>query len=188
MRLSKGRCLTAADGRRWKLGEEGLKPGRCALTKGCATGSTTGAPGSCSSTWRSAGGCPKAERGIPAASSPRNPGTWRAASTTPEAPPTGTGSGVGSSSPSRSPRAASGSGGCGSAARSGFRACSWRSRSRYLCWLGVMGLPEGGVMPRHWRAAVAHWGRTSITSLALALLAVLGDLPPSRLPRSSLTG
>ena len=57
-----------------------------------------------------------------------------------------------------------------------------------LCWLGVMGLPEGGVMPRHWRTAVAQWGRASITSLALALLDELGDLPPSCLPRSSLTG
>lgn len=52
-------------------------------------------------------------------------------------------------------------------------------------WLTLMGLPEVGVMPRGWHAAVAQRGRASVISLALALLDKFGDLPPSCLPPSS---
>ena len=52
-------------------------------------------------------------------------------------------------------------------------------------WLTLMALPESGAMPRRWHAAVAQRGRAGITSLALALLDELGDLPPRCLPRSS---
>lgn len=38
VRLSKGACLTAADGRRWKLGEEGLKPGEVRFHEGVRYG------------------------------------------------------------------------------------------------------------------------------------------------------
>lgn len=44
MRLSKGRCLTAADGRRWKLGEEGLKPGEMRFDEGVRYGLQYGRP------------------------------------------------------------------------------------------------------------------------------------------------
>ena len=53
-----------------------------------------------------------------------------------------------------------------------------------LEWLTLMGLPEVGVMPRGWHAAVAQRGRASVISLALALLDKLGNIPPSCLPRS----
>jgi hypothetical protein len=53
-----------------------------------------------------------------------------------------------------------------------------------LGWLTLMGLPEVGVMPQGWHAAVAQRGRASVISLALALLDELGDLPPSCLPPS----
>ena len=56
-----------------------------------------------------------------------------------------------------------------------------------LSWLTLMGLPEGGAMPRGWHATVAQRGRASVISLAMALLDDLGNLPPSCLPRSSLT-
>jgi hypothetical protein len=54
-----------------------------------------------------------------------------------------------------------------------------------LSWLTLMGLPEVGAMPRGWQSAVAQRGRASITTLALALLDELQDLPPSCLPRPS---
>ncbi len=54
-----------------------------------------------------------------------------------------------------------------------------------LAWLTLMGLPEVGVMPRRWHAAVAQRGRASVISLALALLDKLGNIPSSCLPRSS---
>lgn len=57
-----------------------------------------------------------------------------------------------------------------------------------LSWLTLMGLPEGGALPRGFRSAVSAWGRASLISLALALLDELGDLPPSCLPRSSAEG
>lgn len=55
-------------------------------------------------------------------------------------------------------------------------------------WLSLMGLAEGGAMPRNWHAAVAQRGRASITALALALLDEIGDLPPPCLPRPSASG
>lgn len=125
VRLKKGACVTEPDGKRWKLGEEGLKPGQVRWVGGVRYGLHHGRPGSSSSTWPCAGGFRRAARGTPGASTPRSRGTWRRASRTRKAPPTGTGRGAGSSSPSRTPRAASGSRGFGSAARGGFRA-SWR--------------------------------------------------------------
>ncbi len=74
VRLSKGSCITETDGSRWKLGEERLRPGGMRFHKGaCVTGSTTEGPGSSSSTRGAllevAGGCPRAGRGTPEASS-----------------------------------------------------------------------------------------------------------------------
>ncbi len=57
-----------------------------------------------------------------------------------------------------------------------------------LAWLTLMGLPKVGVMPRGWHSAVAQRGRSSVVSLALALLDKLENIPPSCLPRSSPVG
>src|SRR3954470_17309854 len=47
-----------------------------------------------------------------------------------------------------------------------------------LSWLTLMGLPESGVLPEGFRAAVSAWGRASvISSLALSLMEKLGNLP-----------
>jgi hypothetical protein len=46
-----------------------------------------------------------------------------------------------------------------------------------LCWLALAALPECGILPAGWHAAVAQWGRASFLSLALALLDALQDLP-----------
>ena len=51
-------------------------------------------------------------------------------------------------------------------------------------WLTLTGLPESGVMPSGWHAAISERGRANVISLALALLDHLQDLRPSCLPRS----
>ena len=57
-----------------------------------------------------------------------------------------------------------------------------------LTWLTLAALPEVGALPARWPAAVAQRGRPSLTSLALALLDHLRDLPPACLPASPRCG
>lgn len=52
-----------------------------------------------------------------------------------------------------------------------------------LCWLALMGLPEGGILPRGFRCRVVAWGRASVISVGLSLLEELGNLPLCCLPR-----
>lgn len=54
-----------------------------------------------------------------------------------------------------------------------------------LCWLALAALPESGTLPPGWHTAVAQWGRASFLSLALALLDTLHDLPLPWLATSS---
>jgi hypothetical protein len=51
-----------------------------------------------------------------------------------------------------------------------------------LAWLTLLALPELRLLPPGWHARVAQFGRPSVTSLALALLDHLGDLPAACLP------
>jgi hypothetical protein len=78
VRLSKGSCLTEADGKQWKLGEEGLASvDSCAGSEGCVMASTMGVPETFGSTWPCAGGYPRAGREILVGlSSPRSRGIW----------------------------------------------------------------------------------------------------------------
>lgn len=46
-----------------------------------------------------------------------------------------------------------------------------------LCWLALAVLTGNGALPPGWHAAVAQWGRASFLSLALALLDTFHDLP-----------
>lgn len=57
-----------------------------------------------------------------------------------------------------------------------------------LSWLTLMGLPEGGVVPKGFRAAVVAWGKASVISMALTLLENLGNLPLRCLPQPTVTG
>jgi hypothetical protein len=52
-----------------------------------------------------------------------------------------------------------------------------------LWWLTLIGLPEGGVLRGGFRATVSAWGRASVISVALSLLEKLGNLPVSCLPQ-----
>lgn len=57
-----------------------------------------------------------------------------------------------------------------------------------LSWLTLMGLPEEGVLPEDFRAAVSAWGRASAISLALSLLEKLGNPTLRCLPQTSADG
>jgi hypothetical protein len=62
VRIKKGSSLIEEDGHRWKLGQEGLKPGQnCVFVKVYyATGSTTTGPATFGSMWHCALGCQRA--------------------------------------------------------------------------------------------------------------------------------
>ena len=57
-----------------------------------------------------------------------------------------------------------------------------------LAWLTLAALPELGALPPTWAARVAQWGRASLISLALDLLDHLRGLPPVCLPQPSPAG
>jgi hypothetical protein len=117
VRTDKGTCLTAADGRRRKLGQEGLARGEVRWAPRCAPAGTTTAPAIRGATSPWAGACPPGTPGTRGARRPRPRGTSPpAAPTRPRRRP-GSGSGAGASNASRTARAASGSPPCRSAAR-----------------------------------------------------------------------
>jgi hypothetical protein len=185
VRLNKGTSLTESDGRRWKLGEEGLQPSWLKWAPNVRYALYHGRP---TKVVLNVALCWKVSRSR-AASNPRRKvpaEPWYLATSLQDA----------------------------KAAASWYWQRGWieqsfkDSKSRFglarvqigsperlcrllmaltisLSWLTLMALPEVGVMPNHWHAAVAQRGRASITSLALALLDELGDLPPTCLPRLS---
>ena len=184
VRLRKGSCITEADGKQWKLGEEGLQRGQLRWVRGVRYGLYHGRPRDLSVNvalcWR----IPKSRARDPRRKQPEEP--WYLATSLKDA----------------------------RVAASWYWQRGWieqsfrDSKSRFglaevlvgcperlsrllvaltvaLGWLTLMGLPEVGVMPGGWHAAVAQRGRASVISLALALLDKLGNLPPSCLPLSS---
>jgi hypothetical protein len=184
VRLSKGTCITEPDGRRWKLGEECLKPGQLRWAGGVRYGLYHGRPRELFVNVALCFRLPKSWARDPRRKRPEEP--WYLATSL------------------KDPRSAA----------NWYRQRGWieqsfkDSKSRFgmaraqvrcperlsrllmaltiaLSWLTLMGLPEGGAMPRGWHASVAQRGRASVISLALALLDELGNLAPSCLPRSS---
>ena len=189
VRLSKGACIAEPDGQRWKLGEEGLKPGELRFHEGVRYGLYHGRPRelfvNVALCWR----LPKSRARDPRRQKrPEEP--WYLATSLSKAE---------------------------SAANYWYRQRGWieqsfkDSKSRFglarvqvrcperlsrllmaltiaLSWLTLMGLPEVGALPRRWHAAVAQRGRASVVSLALTLLDELGDLPLSCLPLPSASG
>jgi hypothetical protein len=115
VRLRKGASITETDGKRWKLGEEYIKPGQLRFSEGVRYGLYHGRPRELftnAPTWRCAGSYRKAAPGTPGAASPMNPGIWPPVSKIQAVRQTGTGSEVGSSNPSRMRRVVSGWHGC----------------------------------------------------------------------------
>jgi Transposase DDE domain len=188
VRLSKGSCLTEADGKQWKLGEEGLERGQLRWVRGVRYGLYHGRS---RDLWVNVALCwriPKSRARDPRRrKQPEEP--WYLATSLKDA----------------------------QSAASWYWQRGWieqsfkDSKGRFglaevmvgcpkrlgrllmaltvaLAWLTLMGLPEVGAMPRRWQTAVAQRGRASVISLALALLDKLGTIPFSCLPRSSPVG
>ncbi len=187
VRLSKGNCLTEADGKQWKLGEERLERGQLRWVRGVHYGLHHGRP---RDLWVNVALCwriPKSRARDPRRKQPEEP--WYLATSLKDA----------------------------QSAASWYWQRGWieqsfkDSKGRFglaevmvgcpkrfgrllmaltvaLAWLTLMGLPEVGAMPRRWQTAVAQRGRASIISLALALLDKVGNIPLSCLPRSSPAG
>jgi hypothetical protein len=188
VRLSKGGCITEADGSRWKLGKERLRRGQLRCLREVRYGLYHGRPRDLFVNLALCWKMPKSRARDPRRNKqPEEP--WYLATSLKDA----------------------------QSAASWYWQRGWieqsfkDSKGRFglaevmvgcpkrlsrllvaltvaLGWLTLMGLPEVGVMPRGWHAAVAQRGRASVISLALALLDKLGDLPSSCLPRSSVCG
>jgi hypothetical protein len=185
VRLKKGSCITEADGGRWKLGEEGLKPGELRFSEGVRYGLYHGRPRelfiNVALCWRISKSRAKNPR------RPKQPPEpWYLATSLKDA----------------------------KSAASWYWQRGWieqsfkDAKSRFglarvqvscperlsrllmaltiaLAWLKLAALPEIGALPRRWHSAVAQRGRASVVSQALALLDHLGNLPLACLPRLS---
>jgi hypothetical protein len=184
VRLNKGSCITEADGERWKLGEEGLRPGEVRFCEGVRYGLYHGRPReffvNVALCWRVS----KSRAKNPRRKQPPEP--WYLATSLKDAK-----------------SAASWYWQRGWIEQSFKDAKSLFGLARVqvgcperlgrllmaltiaLAWLTLAALPEIRALPRRWHSAVAQRGRASVISLALALLDHLGNLPLACLPRLS---
>jgi Transposase DDE domain len=188
VRIKKGSCLTEKDGRRWKLGEEGLEVGELRFVEGVRYGLYHDRPRELSINvalcWRIS----KSRARDPRREQPEEP--WYLATSLKSAR-----------------RAVSWYWQRGwieqsfkdAKSRFGLKRARVGSPERLsrllmaltiaLGWLTLMGLPEsGGVLPEGFRAAVSAWGRVSVISVALSLLDKLGNIPLRCLPQPSSEG
>jgi hypothetical protein len=183
VRIDKGTCLTGPDGRRWKLGQEGLRPGEVRWAPRVRYGLYHDRPRDLvlhvALCWRVSKGHARDPRRKP----PKDP--WYLATSLGDAA-----------------RAVAWYWQRGwieqsfkdSKSRFGLAAVQVGCPERLtrllaaltlaLTWLTLAALPEVGALPTRWPAAVAQRGRPSLISLALALLEHLHDLPQACLPSS----
>ncbi len=183
VRLKKGGCVTEKDGNRsWKLGEEGLKPGELRFVEGVRYGLYHGRPRELTINialcWKVAKSRAK---------EPDEP--WYLATTFEDAK-SATNWYWQRGWIEQSFRDAK--------SRFGLKRVRVGSPERLgrllmaltiaLSWLMLMGLPESGLLPEGFRAAVSAWGRVGVVSLALSLLEKLGNIPPCCLPQTSSDG
>ena len=184
VRLNKRTCLTETDGRRWKLGEEGTRPGRLEWAPDVRYALYHGRP---TEVVLNVALCRKVSRSRardPRRKPPREP--WYLATSLHSVKSAASWCWQRGWIEQSFKDAKSLFGPARVQVRSAQRLCRLlMALTIALAWLSSMGLPEGGVRPRRWHAAVAQRGRASTTSLALALLDHLGNLPLSCLPRVS---
>jgi Transposase DDE domain len=183
VRVKKGTCITEADGGgRWKLGEEGLKPGELRFLESVRYGLYHGRPRELRINLALCWKVSKSRARNPRRKQPGEP--WYLATSLDD------------------PKSAA----------SWYWQRGWieqsfkDAKSRFglarvkvgcperlsrllmgltiaLSWLTLIGLPEGGVLRGGFRATVSAWGRASVISVALSLLEKLGNLPVSCLPQ-----
>lgn len=183
VRLKKGSCITEADGNRWKLGEEGLKPAQLRFVEGVRYGLYHGRPRELRTNIAL---CWKVAKSR-AAKKPDEP--WYLATTFKDAK-SATNWYWQRGWIEQSFRDAK--------SRFGLKRVRIGSPERLsrllmaltiaLSWLTLMGLPESGLLPEGFRSSVSAWGRASVISLALSLLEKLGNIPLCCLPQTSSDG
>jgi hypothetical protein len=180
VRIKKGSCITEADGSRWKLGEEGLRPGELRFVEGVRYGLYHGRP---RELMINVALCWKVAKSR-AAKEPDE--AWYLATTFEDAK-SATNWYWQRGWIEQSFRDAK--------SRFGLKRVRVGSPERLgrllmalsiaLTWLTLMGLPERGVLPKGFRAAVSAWGRVSVIGMALSLLEKLGNIPLCCLPQTS---
>ena len=181
VRIDKGTCITEPDGRRWKLGQEGLRGGEVRWQPGVRYGLYHDRP---------------RDLVINLALCWRLPRHQQRARRTPPAAPWYLATSLGSAGQALAwyrqrwwiePSFKDSHG------RFGLDRVQIGCPSRLsrllvaltlaLTWLMLAALPEVGALPPAWQAEVAQWGAASAITLALALLDHLGDLSPACLPQ-----
>lgn len=187
VRLTKGACITDLDGRRWKLGEEGLAPGELRFSEGVRYGLHHGRPRELFVNIALCWTLPKSRLRDLRRKFPEQP--WYLA-TSLEDPRSAANWYWQRGWIEQSFKDAKGRFGLARVqVGSPERLCRLlMALTIALSWLSLMGLPEVGAMPRRWHTRVAQRGRASVVSVALELLEYMQDLPSSCLPRSSATG
>jgi len=182
VRIKKGSCVTEKGGRRWKLGEEGLKVGELRLVEGVRYGLYHDRPRELSINvalcWRLS----KSRARDPRRERPQEP--WYLATSFKDAK---------SSASWYWQRGWIEQSFKDAKSRFGLARVRVGSAERLsrllmgltiaLSWLTLMGLPEGGVLPEGFRSSASAWGRSSVISLALLLLEKLGNLSLCCLPQ-----
>jgi len=183
VRIKKGSCLTGTDGRRWKLGEEGLRLGELRFVEEARYGLYHGRPRdlriNVALCWRIS----KSRATNPRRKRPEEP--WYLATSL------GSAKSAVSWYWQRGWIEQSFKDSKGRFGLAGVRVGTPERLGRLLMaltialsWLTLMSLPESGSpLPEGFRAAVSAWGRASVTSLALSLLERLGNLPLRCLPQ-----
>lgn len=184
VRVKKGTCITEEDGRRLKLGEEGLKPGDLRFCGGVRYGLHHDRP---RDLWTNVALCwrvPKSKMRDPRRKAPAEP--WYLATSLED--PT-------SAAAWYWQRGWIEQSFKDSKSRFGLAEVQVGSPERLsrllsaltiaLSWLTLAALPEIGALPKGFHVAVSQRGRASLISLALTLLDELGNLPSSCLPRST---
>ncbi len=181
IRLDKGTCIMERDGRRWKLGEDGLQFGQCRWAPQVRYGLYHGRPRDLTIDlalcWQTNARRMRHPRAVP----PSEPWYLATSVTT-----------VKQAVAWYWQRGWIEQSFKDSKSRFGLKRVQVQCPQRLsrvlmaltiaLTWLSLLGLPERGAQPPGWHAAVAQRGRASIISLALALLDHLGDLPDACLP------
>lgn len=187
VRLKKGSCITEASGRRWKLGEEGLRLGDLRFVEGVRYGLYHGRP---RELWINLALCwrvSKSRARNPRRKWPEEP--WYLA-TSLESVKSAVSWYWQRGWIEQSFKDAKGRFGL---ARVKVGCPERLSRllmalTIALSWLSLMGLPEGGVLRGGFQATISAWGRASVISVGLSLLEKLGDLPLFCLPQSLADG
>ncbi len=183
VRVKKGGCLTEEDGHRWKLGQEGLKPGEMRFATDVRYGLYHDRP---RDLWINVALCwkvPKSKTKDPRRKAPAEP--WYLATSFASAKAYASWywqrGWIEQSFKDSKSRFGLGEVRVGSPERLS-RLLS--ALTIALSWLTLAALPEIGAVPKGFHAAVCQRGRASLISIALALLDRIGNLPLSCLPQS----